>query len=104
MTSTDKLIKMIPEMTPVEFAGLARVLDVKLLQTNPEYDESKDISVENSPSICRDFTDVFEDVLKNFGECNRARKREILQIVKASNKFKGNSVEDIKNAVNTTNS
>lgn len=73
MTNTETLFNLIPKLSAVEFAGLARVLKVKL------YSEEKD---ENGRFIPRPFTDVLNNIIKNFEKQNRTRKREILQVVK----------------------
>lgn len=79
MNLTEKLFNYIPQLEPVEFAGLARVLKVKLLeQTNSTEEEGK---VTLTP---RAFTDVLEDLLAAFDKCNRKRKKEILALVKAT--------------------
>ena len=82
---TDKLLKMIPNLSAVEFTGLARVLKVKL------YKDEKD---EDGHFITRDFSDVLKDVLDNFDKQSRERKREILRIVKkASSKSRGRATD-----------
>lgn len=81
MKSTDKLLILIPKLDAVEFAGLARVLKVKLLdEVNPEADTPAE------KFIARDFNDVLADVLKNFELSPRARRREILQLLKTAQK------------------
>ena len=77
MKQIDKLITLIPQLSAVEFAGLARVLKVKLLdETNPEAEIIKD------RFTARDFVDVLNDMLAAFERCDRARRREILKLVK----------------------
>lgn len=79
MNLTEKLFNYIPQLEPVEFAGLARILKVKLLeQTNSTEEEGKVIL---TPRV---FTDVLEDLLAAFDKCNRKRKKEILALVKAT--------------------
>ena len=81
MKPTDKLLMLIPKLDAVEFAGLARVLKVKLLdEVNPEADTPAE------RYVARDFNDVLTDVLKNFELSPRARRREILQLLKAAQK------------------
>ena len=86
MNNTEKLITLIPKLEAVEFMGLARVLKVKLF-------EEKDMSAEKLEDKYqpRDFSDVLQDMLGNYNGLNRARKREILRIVKkAATKTKVN--------------
>lgn len=81
MKPTDKLLTLIPKLNAVEFAGLARVLKVKLLdEVNPEADMPAE------KFVAREFNDVLADVLKNFELSSRARRREILQLLKAAQK------------------
>ena len=77
MTNTEHLISLIPKLEAVEFMGLARVLKVKLI-------EEKDMSAEKLEDKYqpREFTDVLQDMLANYNSLNRARKREILRLVK----------------------
>ena len=72
MKEIDNFINTIAKLEPVEFMGLARVLKVPLFTGEDETREP------------RDFTDVFEDVLKNFSKCERVRRREILKLVKGA--------------------
>ena len=79
MTQNDKLIKLIPKLDAVQFAGLARILKVKLVEEkNPEGKTAAD------RYQARDFMDVLDAVLKNFRLSTRARRREILQILNAA--------------------
>ena len=81
MKPTDKLLTLISKLNAVEFAGLARVLKVKLLdEVNPEADAPA------KRFVARDFSDVLADILKNFELSSRARRREILQLLKATQK------------------
>lgn len=81
MKSTDKLLMLISELEAIEFAGLARVLKVKLVEeVNPEAETPAE------RYAARDFNDVLADVLKNFELSPRARRREILQLLKAIHK------------------
>ena len=73
MTYTGKLFDLIPNLSAIEFTGLARILKVQL------HEDKKD---EEGHYISRDFTSVLNDVLANFDKQGRQRKREILQIVK----------------------
>ena len=71
MRSSTLLLDLIAKMQPIEFAGLARLLGVKI--------------VDGEPATPRPFTDVLEDVMKKFEAQNRTRKREILRLVKKAN-------------------
>ena len=84
MKPTEQLIKMIPQLEAVEFMGLARLLKVKLVT-------EKDLNAEKLEDKYepREFTDVFAEMLEKFEKLNRARKREILKLIKvASSKEK----------------
>lgn len=76
MKQTDKLLKDIPRLDPIEFMGLARVLKVKLMEPISAENETGEIKL--AP---RDFTDILSDVLAAFEASNRKRRREILQLV-----------------------
>lgn len=75
MKPIDKLLTTIPNLSPVEFAGLARLLGIKLIEI-PEEGEPR----------ARSFTEVFADVLDKFEHSNRATKRQILQLISKSKK------------------
>jgi len=76
MKQTERLLKDIPRLDPVEFMGLARVLKVKLME--PISTESETGQIKLAP---RDFTDILSDVLAAFEASNRKRRREILQLI-----------------------
>lgn len=79
MTQYNELIKLISKLDVVQFAGLARILKVELVEEkNPEGETVAD------RYQARDFADVLYNVLKNFSLSPRARRREILQILKAA--------------------
>ena len=79
--TTEKLFNLIPKLGPVEFAGLARLLGVQLVEeVNPNAEDVKE------KYASRDFMDVLEDVLKRFEKLGRSRKREILKLVKQASK------------------
>lgn len=84
MKNTEKLMRLIVDMRPVEFMGLARLLGAPVMEeVNPDATDPKERYKPKS------FTDVFEDVLRRFDKLNRSRKREILRLVEKSNKTKG---------------
>jgi hypothetical protein len=70
MKPMDKLLKCIPTLEPIEFAGLARLLGVRLIEVPKEGDP-----------YARSFTDILADVLDKFEHSNRAAKRQVLQLV-----------------------
>lgn len=76
MREIDNFINIISKLQPVEFMGLARVLKVPLFTGEGEAREP------------RDFTDVFSDVLESFSKSGRARRREILKLIKNAAKVK----------------
>lgn len=77
MKPTEQLITLIPKLEAVEFMGLARILKVKLIEENDTTAEK--LEDKYKP---REFTDVLADMLSEFNTLNRARKREILKLVK----------------------
>lgn len=82
--NSEKLMDLIPRLSAVEFAGLARVLKVRLMdEVNPEAEEIKD---RFAP---RKFTEVLEDIFINFEKLDRTRRREILTLVKKATKARG---------------
>lgn len=66
-------------MEPLDFAGLAKLLGVQIVEPNKEAKEGE------QKFMPRNFTDVFEDVMKKFSGLNRTRKREILKLIKKAN-------------------
>ena len=84
MKNTEKLMRLIVDMRPVEFMGLARLLGAPVMEeVNPDATDPKERYKPKS------FTDVFEEVLRRFDKLNRSRKREILRLIEKSNKTKG---------------
>ena len=67
MKLIDKLIKIIPSLDPITFAGLAKILGVELYDT-----ETKEP---------HDFTFVLGQVLQAFEAKDRKFKRELLTIL-----------------------
>lgn len=84
MKQTSKLLELIPKLEVQEFIGLAKILKVQLVEEiNSEATEPSE------RYTARDFSAVLEDVLHNFESVDRARKREIIQILKAATKKEG---------------
>lgn len=81
MNSNSSLMEHITKMEPLEFAGLARLLGVSIIEDNPDTEAEQKV-------IPRSFTDVFADVMANFNKLGRARQREIIKLVKKSNSMK----------------
>ena len=69
MKLTDRFMQLIPQMDPVTFAGLTKLLGVRAMG-------------DDGP---RDFVDVFEDVMHAFDKKDRKLKREIIRLIKKSN-------------------
>lgn len=89
MNNSQNLLLEITKMQPVEFAGLARLLGVDIVQKK-EGVEFTSTAPEPSADIkknyeARPFADVLEDVMAKYSNLNRQRKREILRLVKKSN-------------------
>lgn len=70
-------------MEPLDFAGLAKLLGVQIVEINETAENEKE---KFAP---RNFTDVFSDVMAKFDKLNRTRKREILKLIKKSNAARG---------------
>lgn len=89
MNTNEKLMHLISDMEPIEFAGLANLLGVKLVKPLDESDQSmeKKPKEEIKPEP-RDFLDVLNDVMAKFSAQGRARKREIIRLVEKSNSKK----------------
>ena len=68
MKPIDKLLTLIIKMDPIQFTGMARILNVPL------------VGDEQQP---RDFTDVLSDCLEHFSHLSRDAKRNLLSILKA---------------------
>lgn len=83
---TTKFIKELSKIKdPAIFLGVARVLKVELMVDK------------DTP---RDFGDVFEDIIVNYENSNRKRRRELLKILQQSNKCK----EEVVNGNRTQSS
>lgn len=81
MKPVEKLFSLIPSLDAVEFAGLARLMGIQLLEeTNPEAEKIKDRFVP------RGFLSVLNEMLEKYDKMNRTRKREILSLVKDATK------------------
>lgn len=93
MKSNMQLVDQICKMEPIEFAGLARLLGVQIVELNAESTNEKD---KYKP---RSFVDVLTEVIDKYEKLNRARKREILKLIKKSNSMHRSD----KNANNATN-
>lgn len=86
MKSSMQLIEQICKMEPLEFAGLARLLGVQIVELN---DESTDEKSKYKP---RSFTDIISEVLDKYEKLNRVRKREILKLIKKSNSVRRSDI------------
>ena len=71
MNSNMKFIEALTKLQPVEFAAVARILNVRLLNEDKEP---------------RDFTEVLNDIMQHFGGLSRAAKRNLIRVVKAGGK------------------
>ena len=81
MNSNSSLMEHITKMEPLEFAGLARLLGVAIIEDNPDKKKKKKV-------VPRSFTDVFADVMAKFDKLGRSKKREIIKLIKKSNSIK----------------
>ena len=86
MKSSMQLIEQICKMEPLEFAGLARLLGVQIVELN---NESTDEKNKYKP---RSFTDVISEVLDKYEKLNRVRKREIFKLIKKSNSVRRSDI------------
>lgn len=86
MKSSMQLIEQICKMEPLEFAGLARLLGVQIVELN---EESTDEKNKYKP---RSFTDVMSEVLDKYEKLNRVRKREIFKLIKKSNSVRRSDI------------
>ena len=80
MKQTDKLLRNIIKLDPMEFIGTAHILRVPLTTV--------DIKDDGGPAVARPFVDVLQDLLAAFEASSRQRRREILQIAEAAAKKK----------------
>lgn len=79
MRENDKLLKLIPKLSEVEFIGLARILRVPLVdEVNPSAAEPQE------KYKVKEFTDVLAGILEKFEKCSRSRRREIIRILSAA--------------------
>ena len=68
MNKKNELIKLITELEPIEFIGLARVLCIDI------------INEENKTT--RDFYDILNDIVNKFHTLARKQRREILSVLR----------------------
>ena len=87
MKQLDRFIMSLPNMEPVEFIGLAKLLKVSTME---QIEGSEGIKKEDYAP--RPFEKVLEDVLIAFKGLNRERKREIMKLMKA---LKSNKDSDL---------
>ena len=80
MKQTDKLLRNIIKLDPMEFIGIAHILRVPLTTV--------DIKDDGGHAVARPFVDVLQDLLAAFEASSRQRRREILQIAEAAAKKK----------------
>lgn len=86
MKQNNKLLELITKLEVTEFIGLAKILKVQLVEEiNPSAAEPSE------RYAARDFVYVLGDVLYAFDKAPRARRREILQILKAASQKEGKS-------------
>ena len=79
MKQIDKLLQYISKLQVEEYIGLAKLLKVSLVEeTNPNAEKVEE------RYTARDFNDVFKDTLDAFNAAPRARRREILRLLKAA--------------------
>ena len=81
MNSNLSLMDCVTKMEPLEFAGLAKLLGVAIVEDNPDKEAEQKV-------VPRSFTDVFADVMAKFDKLGRSKKREIIKLVKKSNSMK----------------
>lgn len=69
------MMEAITRMRPIEFTGLARLLNVQVVE-----------QVEGEEKLQpRDFSDVFGDIMAKYDAMNRQQKRNLLKLVQKSN-------------------
>lgn len=91
MNNNEKLMHLIGDMEPIEFAGLANLLGVKLIKPLDENKDNQSMEKKSKEELRpepRDFLDVLNDVMAKFNTLGRARKCEILRLVEKSNSKK----------------
>ncbi len=73
MNLVEKFMLEVGYCETLEFIGLAQMLSVPLINEDKEP---------------REFADVFENILANYSKLNRARKKELLKVLKDANRTK----------------
>ena len=68
-----QFMREVAKLEFTEFLGVARILKVKLT---------------NEDGSGKEFVDVFEELIKNFNDSSRSRRRELLNIIKSITKEK----------------
>ena len=78
MRLNTQLMDQITKMEPLEFAGLAKLLGISIVEPNSDADAEKKM-------VPRSFADVLSDVMAKFTTLNRTKKRDLLKLIKKSN-------------------
>ena len=68
-----QFMREVAKLEFTEFLGVARILKVQLT---------------NEDGSGKEFVDVFEELVKNFNDSSRSRRRELLNIIKSITKGK----------------
>ena len=68
-----QFMREVAKLEFTEFLGVARILKVQLT---------------NEDGSGKEFVDVFEELVKNFNDSSRSRRRELLNIIKSITKEK----------------
>lgn len=74
----DTFLSLIKKLEPVEFIGLARILQINLTRPTSDVNTS-----ESCPSAePRDFYEILDDIIKKYAELPRKPRRQILKMLR----------------------
>lgn len=84
-------LELVLELTPAEFCGTARILQVDLYRPTTEVEaEATKLNIFEEEArktylrdnCARDFEDILSDMLDKFASLNRTRRRNLMKILK----------------------
>lgn len=99
-------VKALPSLEAVEFAGLAKILGVKMVNSEVEFDREEFESLKDNEAMQAKLTEsllpmdqILEKMMDRYLELPKRRRREINDILKEIKRAKKNEV--IKNGATT---
>ena len=92
-------VKTLPALEAVEFAGLAKILGVKMVNTEVEFDKEEFESLKDNEAMQAKLTEsllpmdqILEKMMDRYLDLPKRRRKEINDILKEVKKLKKNEV------------